>query len=70
MPCVAEHCVTCSDEGIPVRIVRLDGATGLADCEGPDGAACEVDTSLVGEVAPGDLVLAHAGVALARLEAA
>jgi hydrogenase maturation factor len=29
-----------------------------------------VDTELVGDVGPGDLVLVHAGAALARLDAA
>jgi hydrogenase maturation factor len=30
----------------------------------------EVETALVGEVAPGDVVLVHAGVALTRLDRA
>jgi hydrogenase maturation factor len=69
--CRFEHgCITCSDEGIPVVVRALDPATGLADCEDPDGGPCEIDTTLVGAVAPGDALLAHAGVALARLEEA
>ena len=70
--CVAEHCITCSDEGLPLRIVALEG-DGLARCR-DDAAPAEpdatVDVQLVGDVAPGDLVLVHAGVALALLEAA
>ena len=68
--CVAEHCITCSDEGLPLRIVALDG-DGLATCRdeaAPDAPSATVDIQLVGDVAPGDLVLAHAGVALALLE--
>ncbi|HEY3613950.1 MAG TPA: HypC/HybG/HupF family hydrogenase formation chaperone [Gaiellales bacterium] len=70
--CVDEHCITCSDEGLPLRIVALEG-DGLARCLA-DGSPCEpgetVDVQLVGDVAPGDLVLVHAGVALALLEVA
>ena len=70
--CVAEHCITCSDEGLPLRIVALEG-DGLARCR-DDAAPAEpcatVDVQLVGDVAPGDLVLVHAGVALALLEVA
>jgi hydrogenase maturation factor len=61
------HCITCSDEGIPMRVVEAPTAA-LALCAGADGARSEVMTDLVGEVAPGDRVLVHAGVALTRLE--
>jgi hydrogenase maturation factor len=70
--CVAEHCITCSDEGLPLRIVALE-ADGLASCHdeaAPGEAVATVDVQLVGEVGPGDLVLVHAGVALALLETA
>ena len=64
-----EHCITCGDQGLPLRIVALEGA-GLARCR-DDAAPSEPDTTvdvqLVGEVAPGDLVLVHAGVALVHL---
>jgi hydrogenase maturation factor len=67
--CRFEHgCITCSDQGIPVVVLALDVATGLAECEDGDGGPHEVDTTLVGAVVPGDALLAHAGVALARLE--
>jgi hydrogenase maturation factor len=69
--CVDEHCITCGDQGLPLRIVALEGA-GLARCR-DDAAPSEPDTTvdvqLVGEVAPGDLVLVHAGVALVHLGA-
>jgi len=56
------HCVTCSDEGVPMRVVATN-AEGLAVCAG----GVEVMTDLVGDVEPGDELLVHAGVALARL---
>ena len=55
--CVDEHCITCGDQGLPLRIVALEGA-GLARCR-DDAAPAEPDTTvdvqLVGAVAPGDL---------------
>ena len=70
--CVDEHCITCGDQGLPLRIVALEGA-GLARCRdeaAPSEPDTTVDVQLVGEVAPGDLVLVHAGVALVRLAGA
>jgi hydrogenase assembly chaperone HypC/HupF len=62
--CHGDHCVTCSDEGVPMRVVELSG--GLALCD--DGASVrEVMTELVGPVEPGDELLVHAGTAIARL---
>jgi hypothetical protein len=68
-PCGDGHCVTCSDEGVPMRVLAA-GADGLATCAGGDGAPVTVMTDLVGPVARGDELLVHAGTALARLEAA
>jgi hydrogenase maturation factor len=42
-------------------------AAGLATCRGEDGVRTTVDVSLVGQVGAGDVVLVHAGVALARM---
>jgi hypothetical protein len=61
--CAGEVCVTCSDEGRPGEVVsvtsqssaRVRTATGVVDC----------DTTLVAPVRPGDLVLVHAGLAIA-----
>lgn len=60
--CGADHCVTCSDEGVQMRVLD-PGVEGIAVCEGG-----EVMTDLVGPVEAGDVVLVHAGVAIARLE--
>jgi hydrogenase maturation factor len=64
------HCITCSDEGVEMRVVAVDGDRGLALCAAPDGARSSVEIALVGDVAPGDALLVHAGTALMRLEAA
>ena len=61
------HCITCGDDGIPMRVMRVDDARGLALCEDEGGARASVETALVAPVAPGDLLLVHAGTALARL---
>jgi hydrogenase assembly chaperone HypC/HupF len=64
------HCVTCSDEGVPMRVLALEPTGGsLVRCTGADGVAATVETALVGPVEPGDVVLVHAGVALVRLDA-
>jgi hydrogenase maturation factor len=60
--CSGDHCITCSDEGVALRVLAAD-ADGLALCEGD----IEVMTALVGPVTAGDEVLVHAGVAIARL---
>jgi hydrogenase maturation factor len=62
------HCVTCSDEGIAMRVVAVDEDRALALCATPDGARTSVEVALVGAVAPGDALLVHAGTALTRLE--
>jgi hydrogenase maturation factor len=60
-----EVCLTCSDEGLvaEIRAVRGDGTADVV----VGGVGGTLDVSLVA-VAPGDLVLAHAGVALTTLE--
>jgi hydrogenase maturation factor len=60
--CDDHHCVTCSDEAVPLRVVAIC-SEHLVLCEGD----VEVMTDLVGEVGPGERLLVHAGVALTRL---
>ena len=68
--CSPEHgCITCSDEGILMRVVDPDGDDGLALCQDPDGARHTVEVALVSPVRAGDSLLVHAAVALTRLEA-
>ena len=61
-----DHCITCSDEGIPMHVERINDASGLALCQAEDGSRSTVEIALV-SVEPGDRVLVHAGVALAEL---
>jgi hydrogenase assembly chaperone HypC/HupF len=62
------HCITCGDDGIPMTVVAVDDARGLALCEAAGGARESVEIALVDAVAPGDALLVHAGTALAKLE--
>ena len=64
-----DHCITCSDEGIPMQVERIDAERGLALCAAEDGSKSTVEIALVEPVEPGDRVLVHAGVALVGLEA-
>jgi hydrogenase maturation factor len=67
--CVAEgHCITCSDEGVPMRVVAPGSGEDLALCQDAEGQVSEVMTALVGAVAAGDALLVHAGTALLRLD--
>jgi hydrogenase maturation factor len=50
--------------------VRVDDARVLALCEDDDGARSTVEIALVAPPAPGDMLLVHAGTALATLERA
>jgi hydrogenase maturation factor len=63
-----DHCITCSDEGVPMLVERIDEARGLALCAAEDGSRSTVEIALV-DVEPGDRVLVHAGVALTELAA-
>jgi hydrogenase maturation factor len=67
--CDEHHCITCGDDGVPMRVVSVDAARGLALCEDGDGGRASVEVALV-DAAPGDTVLVHAGTALTTLETA
>jgi hydrogenase maturation factor len=62
------HCVTCSDEGVEMRVLAVHEARGLALCEAPGGERSSVEIALVGAVAAGDALLVHAGTALTVLQ--
>ncbi len=68
-PCVGDHCITCGDDGVPMTIVRVDSQRILALCVDAEGGRHTVETALVEPVADGDVVLVHAGVAIAALAA-
>jgi hydrogenase maturation factor len=63
-----QTCVTCSDEGRPAEVLvnaRSGEAVTVRSARGTE----TVDATLVGPVQPGDLLLVHAGTAIARLDA-
>jgi hydrogenase expression/formation protein HypC len=62
-----DHCITCGDLGVAMRVVAIDEARGLALCEEEAGTRSTVEIGLV-DAAPGDSLLVHAGTAIARLE--
>lgn len=65
--CTDEVCVTCSDEGRMAEVIMApDGPFGTALVRTATGEE-NIDVTLVGDVAPNDLVLIHAGSALTRM---
>ena len=62
--CGDDTCITCSDAAEPMTVVSVDGRDALCRPEGGAGESV-VDVALVEPVAAGDVLLVHAGVALA-----
>ena len=61
-------CITCSDEGrLGEVVLPPETAFDTAVVRTATGEE-QVDVTLVGEVAPGDLVLVHAGSAISRID--
>ncbi|ODU04027.1 MAG: hydrogenase assembly protein HupF [Pseudonocardia sp. SCN 72-86] len=65
--CTDEVCVTCSDEGRLAEVLTPSSGLDPATARTAQGTE-RVDTTLVGPVAPGDLVLVHAGLAISRID--
>jgi hydrogenase maturation factor len=61
-----EHCITCGDVATEMTVVAVDEERVLALCAGEDGCRSSVEVALVGPVAAGDVLLVHAGTAIAR----
>jgi hydrogenase maturation factor len=60
-------CVTCGDEAIRMKILRIDAKRELALCEAEeDDERITVEIALVQPVAAGDVLLVHAGTAIAH----
>jgi len=57
------QCATCSDEALPATVLRVDAVSGLALVQVNDTTE-EIDITLVDDVAPGDVLLVHGGVAI------
>ena len=66
--CGSQHCITCGDVGDPSTVVAVDHVRELALCARADGERSTVEIALVAPVVPGDVLLVHAGTAIARLE--
>ncbi len=61
-----KHCITCSDEAISARVLRIDQLCGVALVVVGDVEE-EVDITLLEQVQIGDEVLVHGGVAISCL---
>jgi hydrogenase assembly chaperone HypC/HupF len=59
------HCITCGDDGVPMTVVKVDDERMLALCEDEEGVRSAVEIALVDPPAPGDVLLVHAGTAIA-----
>ena len=59
-------CVTCGDGAVPARVLAVDGTA--ARVEDRLGNRAEVALDFVPDTRPGDLLLVHSGVAIARIE--
>ena len=66
--CGSQHCITCGDVGDQSTVIAVDSDRELALCAAPDGQRSTVEIALVAPVAAGDVLLVHAGTAIARLE--
>jgi len=64
--CTLDHdgCLVCSDAGIPVRVIALEGDDAL--CEDSAGNRARIAVELVIPVQVGDVLLTHGGVAIGR----
>ncbi len=65
--CTLDHdgCVVCSDAGIPVRVVSVEGDDAL--CEDVAGNRAEIAIELVAPVQVQEILLTHGGVAIGRV---
>lgn len=52
--------------GLPAKVVRIQDGMALVDAS---GAHREVSAELLSDIAPGDYVMVHAGLAIAKITA-
>ena len=66
--CTLDHdgCVVCSDAGIPLRVVSIEGDDAV--CEDSAGNRASVALELVAPVRVGEILLTHGGVAIGKVE--
>ena len=67
--CTLDHdgCIVCSDAGIPVRVLSVEGDDAL--CKDSVGNEAQIAAELVAPVRVGEILLTHGGVAIGRVEA-
>jgi hydrogenase expression/formation protein HypC len=67
--CTLDHrgCVVCSDAGIPVQVVSVEGDDAL--CEDQVGNRAQIAVELVAPVRVGEVLLTHGGVAIGKVAA-
>ncbi len=67
--CTLDHdgCVVCSDAGIPVRVVSVEGDDAL--CEDAAGNREQIAIELVAPVQVREVLLTHGGVAIGKVAA-
>ena len=65
--CTLDHdaCVVCSDAGIPVRVLSIEGDDAL--CEDRAGHRAHIAVELVAPTRVGEVLLTHGGVAIGRV---
>ena len=64
---IADGCITCGDLAVPLRVLAIAHAPGLALCADESGRRETVETALVEPVATGEVLLVHAGTAISKL---
>lgn len=66
--CTLDHdgCVVCSDAGIPLRVVSIEGDDAI--CEDAVGNRAGIAVELVAPVEVGEVLLTHGGVAIGKVE--
>jgi hydrogenase maturation factor len=62
-----ETCHTCRDVAVEARVVEVAGDTAVVEV---DSARERVAIELVAPVAPGDVLLCHAGIAIRKVAVA
>lgn len=60
-----DGCVSCGDVAVPVVVVEVDGLEAV--CEDRLGQRARVAIDFVPEAVPGDVLLVHLGVAVAKV---
>ena len=61
------HCITCSDEATAATVQRIDQESGMAFVT-IDDTTEEIDITLIDDIAEGDVILVHGGVAIGIVE--